>query len=92
MITEARAFRCKPDVLFQEVSGEIVLLDLKSERYFGLNKTGARIWQGLSKGRSTEEIVSGLADEFEAAKPQLQDDVHELLQSLVEAGLIEPTD
>lgn len=84
------SFRCKPDVLFQEVSGEIVLLDLESERYFGLNQTGARVWQSLSEGRATEEIIASLAEEFEVARSQLDRDVHELLEELVQAGLIEP--
>ncbi len=89
MIASAETFRCKPDVLFQEVSGEIVLLDLVSERYFGLNSTGARVWQGLSEGRTTEEIISGLAKEFDVSGAQLDQDVNELLEELMQAGLIE---
>jgi hypothetical protein len=38
-----------PEVLFQEVGGEAVLLDLKSESYFGLDDVGMRIWQLLQE-------------------------------------------
>jgi hypothetical protein len=34
-----------PDVLFHEVSVGAVILDLKSESYFGFDEVGARIWQ-----------------------------------------------
>ena len=45
-----RTFQLSPDVLFQEVSGEMVLLDLNSEQYFGLDEIGARIWSLLESG------------------------------------------
>ena len=38
-----------PEVLFQEVGGEAVLLDLASESYFGLDDVGMRIWQLLQE-------------------------------------------
>ena len=46
------------DVLFQEVGGETVLLDLASEQYFGLDAVGTRIWQLLGEGADREEPVS----------------------------------
>ncbi len=41
--------RISPDVLFRELAGEAVLLDLKSQRYFGLGEVGTRIWQLLDE-------------------------------------------
>ncbi len=35
------------DVLVQELAGEAVLLNLKTEQYFGLDAVGARMWQSL---------------------------------------------
>jgi hypothetical protein len=37
-----------PEVLVQELEGEAVLLNLASERYFGLDDVGTRIWQHQS--------------------------------------------
>ena len=37
------------DVLFQELDGEGVLLNLKTGVYFGLDSVGARVWQLLEK-------------------------------------------
>ena len=36
------------DVLFQELNGEAVILDLASERYFGLDGVGTRFWELIS--------------------------------------------
>ena len=51
-----------PEVLFQEVSGEIVLLDLASESYFGLDEIGARIWALLNEEKTVGQIVGVLLE------------------------------
>ena len=77
-----------PEVLFQEVSGEIVLLDLASESYFGLDEVGARVWTLLSEGRALGEVLDALLEEYEVDRATLESDVGELLNQLLEAGLI----
>jgi hypothetical protein len=49
-IEKEQKFSVSPEVLFQEVSGEMVLLDLASENYFGLDEIGARISGLLESG------------------------------------------
>ena len=76
------------DVLFQEVSGETVLLDLDSESYFGLDEIGTRIWKLLNDETSAGEVVDALLEEYEVERETLEVDVAELLENLLEAGLI----
>jgi len=76
------------DVLFQEVSGETVLLDLDSESYFGLDEIGTRIWKLLNDETSAGEMVDALLEEYEVERETLEVDVAELLENLLEAGLI----
>ena len=78
-----------PEVLFQEVSGEMVLLDLASENYFGLDEIGARIWALLESGSSVGETMDTLMGEYEVERETLEADVGELLEKLLKAGLIE---
>jgi len=77
-----------PDVLFQEVSGETVLLDLESEQYFGLDAVGTRIWALIGEGVSVGEMVDTLLQEYEVERATLQSDVEELVGKLSEAGLV----
>jgi hypothetical protein len=77
-----------PDVLFQEVSGETVLLDLESEHYFGLDAVGTRIWGLIGEGVSVAAMVDTLLQEYEVERATLEADVAELLSRLAEAGLI----
>ena len=85
---EGRAFVASEQVLFQEVSDEIVLLDLSSEKYFGLDEVGTRVWVLLNEGKSERQILELLVDEYEVDRETLEKDVAELLGQLIDAGLI----
>jgi hypothetical protein len=80
------------DVLFQEVGGETVLLDLQSEQYFGLDAVGTRVWQLLGEGVGADAVVDTLLDEYDVQRETLATDVSDLLDQLAEAGLIRLTD
>ena len=77
-----------PHVLFQEISGEAVLLDLASENYFGLDTVGTRVWQLLNEGSSVSDIVETLLGEYEVERETLEADVANLLDELKVAGLV----
>ena len=77
-----------PDVLSQEVSGETVLLDLNNEKYFGLNGVGTRIWQLLQEQNNLDKIYDILLDEYEVEAGQLKQDFDDIINQLIEAGLI----
>ena len=77
-----------PDVMFQQVSGETVILDLRSESYFGLDRTGTRIWELIQEGNTPSEILRIMVTEFDVEPEQLKQDLAEHLQSLEQAGLI----
>lgn len=81
-----------PDVLSQEISGETVLLDLKSEGYFGLDITATRIWQLLNEHKSLEEVHSTLLAEFDVDPEVLIADLQQHLKELEAAGLIRMVD
>ena len=83
-----RSVQISPDVLFQEVSGEMVLLDLNSEQYFGLDEVGARIWSLLESGVGETAVVDTLLEEYKVERETLQADVADLLDQLTEAGLV----
>jgi len=77
-----------PDVLCQEVNGEMVLLDLKSESYFGLDITGARIWQLMQDHDHLDAVLDTMLDEFEVERDQLTHDICNLIIALRDAGLV----
>ena len=87
-INKEQTFTVSEDVLFQEVSGETVLLDLASESYFGLDEVGTRVWQLLNDGHCLESLLGVMLDEYDVEPERLETDIRALLDSLLEAGLI----
>ena len=66
-----RAIRSE-DALFQDVGGEAVLLDLASERYFGLDPVGTRIWELLGQDQSLEAVAATLCAEYEGEPDRIR--------------------
>ena len=76
------------DALFQEVSGETVILDMASETYFGLDAVGTRVWQLMQEKAALQPVFDSLLQEYEVEPETLERDLADLLASLEEAGLI----
>ncbi len=78
-----------PDVMVRKVGEESVLLDLKTERYLGLDEVSARFWDLLTSGGSIQSAYDTLLAEFEVDPERLQNDLDDFVQELVQFGLVE---
>ena len=82
-----------PDnVMFRELDGESVILDLDSESYFGLDEIGTRMWLAITAATSIQDAFDTLSAEYEVAPDTLRGDLNELLDTLIDRGLIEVPD
>ncbi|MFY9554947.1 MAG: PqqD family protein [Blastocatellia bacterium] len=77
------------DVLVSEVGGESVFLNLKSERYFGLDEVGTRMWKLLTEHQSIQAAYDAMLAEYDVDEARLRSDLDELVQKLVDHGLVE---
>ncbi|MCC7111191.1 MAG: PqqD family peptide modification chaperone [Deltaproteobacteria bacterium] len=81
--------RVPPDVLMQEVDGEAVLLDLRTETYFGLDEVGTLLFRTLKdQGTLSAAVDAGLAA-FEVERDELTGDLLALVEDLLAQGLLE---
>lgn len=77
-----------PDVLMQEIDGESVLLDLRTETYFGLDEVGTLLFRVLrERGTLDAAVEAGLAA-FEVEREDLSRDLIELVEALAAQGLV----
>jgi len=77
-----------PDVVYRDLEGEAVILDLASGTYFGLNEVGTRVWRMIDEGRDAAEIVDIVATEYQADRGNIAQDVARLLNDLSARRLI----
>jgi hypothetical protein len=75
------------DVLFRELDGEAVLLNLKTGTYFGLNPVATRMWQLIAEQHSLARVLETLTGEYEADRAVLENDLLELGRQLCASGL-----
>jgi hypothetical protein len=80
--------RVSPEVVAQDLGDGIVLLNLRTGIYWGLNRTGAVVWRGMEKSASVEKISRELRAEFECAGENLDAAVRKLLSELLAQRLI----
>ena len=76
-------------VFSQEVDGEMVLLDMNSENYFGLDETGTAIWQAIQNTGSLQKVYEEMLEQYEVEPEVLQKDLLDFAQKLSNSGLVE---
>jgi hypothetical protein len=79
------------DVLISSLQSEAVLLNLDSERYFGLDEVGTRIFSVLTSSPSIEAAYEQLLVEYDVDANVLRADLLALVEQLVAQGLVEVT-
>lgn len=88
-ITLAPPVRINEDVVFRDLGGEIVLLNLKTGIYFGLDPVGTRIWHLIQEHRSLRKVLDALVEEYKVTEAQCAQDLLNFIALLREKGLIE---
>jgi coenzyme PQQ synthesis protein D (PqqD) len=76
------------DVLISKLQEESVILNLDSERYFGLDDVGTRILSVLTTSDSIEAAYETLVKEYDVDGQLLRNDLLELIENLVDQGII----
>lgn len=72
----------------RRVEDEIVILDIGSGRYFGLNDVGAIIWDRLEDNCSQDELVDAVVADYDVDREEASRDVGELIDQLILSGLV----
>ena len=80
--------RIQDDVLFQELQGEAVLLNLKTGVYLGLNQIGTRIWQLLQEDGALNRVMEVMLQEYDVTQEKLSQDLLDLVGQMEKQGLL----
>lgn len=71
------------------VGSEVVLMTLDSGECLGLGETGSDVWRLLEKPTQLDPVVQALSETYEAPPGVIERDVIELLEQMLDRGLIE---
>jgi hypothetical protein len=71
--------------------GEIVALDLKESQYYGINDSGAPLWQALQTGATLSELARILVTTYDVDGEVGATDAAEFVEALRRRGLLTET-
>ena len=77
------------DVLISKLQEESVILNLDSERYYGLDDVGTRFLSVLTTSDSIQAAYETLAKEYDVDGQVLRQDLAELCERLTAQGIIQ---
>lgn len=81
-----------PDVVWREVDGEVVLLNVVTGQYFGLDPVGSQVWILLqsagSKGANLDTLCGLVTAAFEVDSATAERDLTALINELLTQQLL----
>ena len=80
------------NLLVSHVADEVVILNCSNETYYGLNETGSRVWNSLTKGNSILDTYEILLMDLKVKNEILLRDILILIEQLAARGLVEIAD
>jgi DNA integrity scanning protein DisA with diadenylate cyclase activity len=75
-------------VMVRVLDREAVLLNIETEKYFGLDEVGTRMWQLTTTAANVEAAYQALLAEYDVEPAQLRQNLGDLLEKLSAAGLL----
>lgn len=81
--------RVPADVLVSDLDGEMVMLNLKTAFYYGLDPIGSRMLNAVTASESVGAAYHSLSTAFDVDPEQLRSDLLEIVDQLIELGLLE---
>ena len=81
-------FQASPDAVYNRVGDQAVLIHMRTNRIYELNRTGVRFWELLSAGHDLAEIQQRMWQEFDVAEADLAAEIEVMLTSFKEEDLV----
>jgi hypothetical protein len=76
------------EIIQSKIDDEVVMLDVESGFYFGLNSVGSVIWGHLADWISIDELTQRLMTQFDIDQETCRTDTETFLEQLLEKKII----
>jgi hypothetical protein len=77
-----------PNVVARSVGDELVLVHLQTNRFYSLNRTGARLWELLQANGDPERLRRQMLEEFDVDGTHLAVEIETIIRDLTREGLL----
>lgn len=77
-----------PNVAWQIVDGEAIVVDLASGTTVGLNPTGTFLWSQMDGGRDLDALAAEMAAQFDVDRSTADADTREFFDEMTRRALV----
>lgn len=88
-LSDTMLIQVRQDVLFRNLNGEAVLLELGTSRYFGLDEVGTRAWELLQRHGRLGPVCDALVTEYDVTPEEVRRDLQAFVDDLVANRLVQ---
>lgn len=89
MITETTVLVLKSDLIYSDTQSEIVIMDIASGKYLGLDPVASDIFRHLTTPTKVADLVTDLVDAYAVDPTTCMKDTLALLKNFDAKGLID---
>ena len=76
------------EIIASEIDGQIVMMSMENDAYFGMENVASRIWKLIENPVSVNELCQKLIEEYDVSELQCQADVIQFLQEMAEKKVV----
>lgn len=77
-----------PDVVGRRLDDRFVVVNLRTNRIYELNRTASVLWELLETGTPPSALESEMLERFDVDRDVLRDEIDSLMRLMTDAGLV----
>jgi hypothetical protein len=77
-----------PEIIHNNIDGEVVIMSITKNNFYGIDKIGSHIWELLENSRSVDEIITVMMQDYEVERETCEKDVIDFLDEALKNELI----
>jgi hypothetical protein len=77
-----------PDVVGRRLDDRFVVVNLRTNRIYELNRTAAALWELLDAGADRAQVEEGMLERFRVEPDELRQQIDGTMRELSDAGLV----
>ncbi len=79
------------NLCISEKNNEIVILNMKSGNFFGLQDVSYDVWKAIEKYQDVELIIDEIVENYNVDRREAESDIRDLIKEMKENGLVVET-
>lgn len=77
-----------PDLIYNQIDDEIVILSIENEEYYYLNSIGSEVWNAIAEPKKFSNIIDILLESYDVSKDVCESETIQYLMELFDLEIV----